>query len=114
MFDCEEVPENYLGPISKLNPDTIIFIDSADFSSPPGEVKLIEIEDIREGGLSTHNASLKLSLDFLRESATGNIFLLGIQPKSRKLGEGLSSEVEKALGKLEQILAGVLPRSPEK
>ena len=108
LFDCEEVPENYLGPISKLNPDTIIFIDSADFSSPPGEVKLIGIEEIREGGLSTHNASLKLSLDFLRESATGNIFLLGIQPKSRKLEEGLSTEVEKALGKLEQILAGIL------
>jgi hydrogenase 3 maturation protease len=103
LFNCREVPENYLGPISRVNPDTIVIIDSADFSLQPGEVKIIETGDIREGGLSTHNASLKLSLDFLKESTKADIFLLGIQPKSRKLGEGLSLPVEKALNNLEQI-----------
>ena len=103
LFNCGEVPENYLGPISRLNPDTIIFIDSADFSPQPGEIKIIEIKDIKEGGLSTHNASLKLSLNYLKESTKAEIFLLGIQPKSKELGEGISPEVEKALKNLEQI-----------
>ncbi len=109
LFDCGQAPENYLVPIAEFKPETILIIDSAQFSARPGETKLFEAEDIKGQGISTHNASLSLFMDYLKRETGADIFLLAIQPRRTKLGEEMSPEVKEALqllkDKLRQILS---------
>jgi len=97
MIDAGEVPENFLMDIVARKPDVIVFIDAADFHAPPGATRLIESNEVHGGGLSTHNASLKLSMDFLRMETKSDILLLGIQPAHTRLGEGISEPVKNAI-----------------
>ncbi len=110
LFDCGQAPENYLAPITEFEANTILIVDSAQFSARPGEMRLFETEDIKGQGISTHNASLSLFMDYLRKETEADIFLLAIQPGSTKLGEEMSPEVREALqllkDKLRQILNG--------
>lgn len=103
LIDCGTTPENYVGPIRKEKPDTLILIDCADFGAAPGEIGIFEKERIKEVGLTTHDASCKLLMQVLSESAP-SIFMIAIQPKSTQFGESLSAEAEEALRKLETIL----------
>ena len=110
LFDCGQTPENYLAPIAEFEPDTVLIIDSAQFSARTGEMRLFEAEDIKGEGISTHNASLSLFMDYLRKETGADIFLLAIQPGRTKLGEEMSPEVREALqllkDKLREILNG--------
>ena len=38
VFDAQEVPENVLGQVVKLQPDTVVFVDAADMDAQPGAV----------------------------------------------------------------------------
>ena len=107
LIDAGEVPENYLVRISEKKPDIVLLIDTADMKQPPGSVKILETEEIQETGLSTHNASLKMCIDFLKSETDARIFLLGIQPEHINLGENLSEIV---LLKI-RLLADLLIRS---
>ncbi|MBU3912444.1 MAG: hydrogenase 3 maturation endopeptidase HyCI [Candidatus Omnitrophica bacterium] len=103
--DCEVIdagvtPENYTGVIIKLKPDTILIIDTVLFEGRPGEVRLFSGEDLRSGKISTHDVSPKLLIEYLRSSTNAKIYILGIRPKSNKLGETLSDEVKEAVDKI--------------
>jgi len=100
LFDGEEVPENYLIPIANLKPNLVIIVDVVDFGSRPGAVKLFPIQQIPQGSVSTHRLSLRFLGSYLEKKTQAKIYLLGIQPKSIKLGEKLSLEVKKTLSDL--------------
>jgi len=102
VMDTGEVPENYLEKIVNLKPDTILFVDAADFNAPPGNTRSINAEDLEQGSFSTHNSSMTLVVDYLNRRLQAKIFLLGIQPKSLRMGEQLSEPVEKALKNIEE------------
>ena len=104
MIDAGEVPENVLMDVVAREPDVIIFVDAADFHATPGTTRLIESCEIRADGFSTHNASLKLSMDFLHRETNSDILLLGIQPAHIRLGEGLSEPVKKAIENISNLL----------
>jgi len=93
LFNGEQLPENYLEPIVKIQPATVVLVDAVDFGAPAGEVKVFE-EAGSQPGFSTHTLSLSLLLNYLREATQAKIFILGIQPKKTRWGEGLSKEVE--------------------
>ncbi|MFH1854592.1 MAG: hydrogenase 3 maturation endopeptidase HyCI [Candidatus Omnitrophota bacterium] len=100
VIDAGMTPENYTGIIIKSEPDTIIIIDAVLFEGKPGDVRLFSGEDLRSGKISTHDVSPKLLIQYLKESIRADIYILGIHPKSNKLGEGLSEEVKKAVGEI--------------
>ncbi len=100
LFDGEEVPENYLIPITNLKPNLVIIVDAVDFGSRPGAVKLFPIRQIPQGSFSTHRLSLRFLGSYLEKETRAKIYLLGIQPKSIRLGEKLSLEVKKTLSGL--------------
>ena len=104
LMDVGEVPENYLEKIIEQRPDTILFVDVADFNAPPGSIKLIDVESLGEGSFSTHNSSLKLVIDYLSRELEARILLLGIQPENLKMGGGLSKPVKEALKNIEKYL----------
>ncbi len=104
LMDVGEVPENYLGKIVKHKPDLIILVDAVDWGGVAGSVKIIEQENIINSGLSTHNASIELTMKYLSSESGSRIVLLGIQPETLKLGSGLSEPVKDALNRVREWL----------
>ena len=101
LFDCGETPENYIQPIIKSKPGTIIIVDASNWSGRVGELRLIKKEEIKDFGFSTHNASLRLFLDYLeKELPLASIIIIGVQVGRRQLMQPLSPEAEAALNEL--------------
>jgi len=104
LIDAGEVPENYLVRITEKKPDIVLLIDSADMKQPPGATKIFCAGEMQQGGLSTHNASLKMCIDFLKSETNARIFLLGIQPEHINLGENLSEIVLRTIKQLADLI----------
>ncbi len=97
VIDAGITPENYTGVIARLNPDTIIIVDTVQFEANPGDTRLFRGDDLRSGKISTHDVSPKLLIEYLKSSTNASIYVLGIRPKSNKFGEGMSKEVREAV-----------------
>jgi len=101
LIDGGSAPENYVGKITSLKPDTILVIDACDLGWTPGRMELIEIEAMKNIGHSTHSISPGVFMTYLREATGADIFMLAIQPKRVKLEEKISSSVKGAIEKIE-------------
>jgi len=104
LIDAGEVPENYLSKIVEFNPETILLIDAVDFNESPGKIKLVEQDEIINTGFSTHNSSLVLVINYLRNEIEADILFLGIQPKGTALMAGLSEPVEASVSEIEDAI----------
>jgi hydrogenase maturation protease len=104
FVDASEVPENYCGWVEKQKLDAVVFVDAVDFGGAPGEWRIIPFEDLMHSASSTHRLSLHFLIRYLTERWKGEALLAGVQPKSLKLGEGLSSEVESGIANLAECL----------
>lgn len=109
LFDCGTAPENYILPILATNADTIIFVDAADSGSMPGDIKILDLEEISTVSFSTHSPSPRLFIDLLKTGKDDlNIFFISIQPKSASLGQSLTKEVMDSLDLLKDALVEAL------
>ena len=107
LFDCGEVPENYIQPIIEDKPQTIIIVDASDWGGTIGELRLIEKEKIKNFGFSTHNASLAIFCDYLeKELPLARIIIIGVQVGKRDLMHPISTEVEATLNELVDFFIG--------
>ncbi len=105
IIDVGITPENYAGKIIEFLPSCLWLIDAIDFKAKPGTWKIFKPEELFIQNLFfTHNCSLELFCDYIKRNIKVPIFILGIQPKSIKLGDGLSQEVESALLEIEKEL----------
>lgn len=103
-MNCGEVPENYLSKIISSGAKTVVLADAVAMKGAPGDTRLFSCEEIEGTGVSTHGISLALLADTIKQGSGADIYLLGIQPKSVKLGEPLSKDVEKAVAELLEIM----------
>lgn len=108
VIDAEELPENYLGPVSAGRPEVLMIVDAADMQAQPGNLGIIEQDDIASSGLSTHSASLSLFLMVLQSEIQPDVFVLGIQPQDISFGAPLSPPVVESLGLIEEALVRIL------
>ena len=109
LFNCGTAPENYIFPILSAACDTIVLVDAADLGMPPGEAKVLNLDQIMNVSFSTHSPSPRLFTDLLKTGKEDlNIFILSVQPKSTALGGPMSDEVLKGLGLLAGIFSEVL------
>jgi len=107
VFDSGTTPENYLGKIVREKPDTVIIIDAVDFGGAPGEFRILEAGEVRTVNLfSTHNASISLSINYLKSNLQADILILIIQPKSITFTDKLSPEIAKSIDILEDWFLG--------
>ena len=104
FVDASEVPENYGGWVAKQRLDVVLFVDAVEFGGAPGEWRLIGIEELMHSASSTHRLSLHFLIRYLKEQWKGEALLVGIQPKSLKLGDALSPEVAAGIEELAGIL----------
>jgi hydrogenase 3 maturation protease len=114
LLDCGEVPENFLGKITELRPDTILIIETVHLGASPGAVAIIEPDDFDCSATGhmryTHHASLYLAMNYLKIEIGAEVFVLGIQPKKTEFGMKISNEVKKTLSILKEILMMFLNR----
>jgi hydrogenase 3 maturation protease len=109
LFDCGTAPENYAIPILSTAADTIIFIDAADIGRSPGEIAVLDLDDISTVSFSTHCPSPRLFIDLLKTGKDDlNIFFISIQPRSTMLGAHLSGEIIASLELLKDALVKAL------
>lgn len=97
LIDCGEVPENYTGVIRRFNPTHTIIIDSCLKEKRPGSIFILKKEKILENGLSTHRMSIGMLVRFIEETIGSRVFIIGVEPKSLSLGQGLSKPVQRAM-----------------
>lgn len=108
VFIGGTAPENITSEIKRFAPSVIIIIDSADMERSPGEISIIDAEDIGGVSLSTHNLPAGMLIDYLTQFLKCDIFIIGIQPRSLTFGSGLSPEVESASKMLAETIADIL------
>jgi hydrogenase 3 maturation protease len=104
VFDAGPTPENYLEKIIKENPETLVILDAADFGGSPGEFRVLEAGELcTVNFFSTHNASITLTINYLKNSIKADIIILIIQPKTIAFSDKLSKEVAKSINLLEDF-----------
>ena len=116
MIDCScinagQVPENSFGLIMKERPDTVIIIDAVQLFRKPGSYQLLTEMDIQHTGFSTHTLSLSVFMQYVKEVSDADVFLLGIQPRSTDLGEGLTPQLQHSLDEIVNLIVEVCRRS---
>jgi hydrogenase maturation protease len=80
-----------------------------EFGGEPGECRVIPFEHLMISASNTHRMSLHYTVMFLRDRWEGDAILVGIQPKSMTLGEGLSVEVSVGV---ERLVTAMLDAAP--
>jgi hydrogenase 3 maturation protease len=113
LIDAGEAPENYTGRIIAAAPDTIVFVDAADFGAQPGDVAVLEPEQISGCGISTHQMPLNVFFKYIRENCRADAFALGIQPAQIGFGDPMSPAVASSVEALANLLQDVMPLSGE-
>lgn len=104
--DATEVPENYAGWVPKQDLEAVVFVDAVEFGGEPGECRIIPFEHLMISASNTHRMSLHYTVMYLRDQWEGDAILVGIQPKSVTLGEGLSGEVSAGVERLANVMLG--------
>jgi hydrogenase 3 maturation protease len=89
-------PENCTGPIRSQAPSHLVLIDAAHLGGQPGDVALLERDQIVGTSFSTHTLPLNVIIDFIASSnpQLEDVFLIGIQPKAMGFDEPLTDTIE--------------------
>ena len=90
--DCGTALENASGIVSRESPDLLVLVDAASMGLEPGAIRRLPTSDTDRMLASTHGLPLPFVIERLREHV-GEVVLVGIEPKTLSLGEGLSDEV---------------------
>jgi hydrogenase 3 maturation protease len=92
--------ENYIGKINTINPDILVLIDCAEIKSPPGSIRLLPIDRIKDLTFNTHSISLKRLSEFFNMP----VYILGIQPEKIEFGENISYIVKEVADRLIKVI----------
>ena len=107
-------PENYLQKINSINTEFRLWIDVVNWSAEPGEFRLFSLDEIDHIAISTHNFSLTVLINYLNQIKPAKDYLLGIQPVSIQLGEGLSLPVANTIDQLLLLMKKTLLATSDK
>lgn len=80
VIDGGSAPENDVVAIRELSPELLLIVDATDMGLNPGDIRIIDPDDIAEMFMmTTHNMPLNYLVDQLKEDV-GEVVFLGIQP----------------------------------
>lgn len=107
-LDAGVVPEEYTSQIKRMNPHAIIFLDAIDHGGIPGEIRIIEPDQILSARESSHILPLNLIMEFLKEETCADVFLIGVQYHDISPESGLSPEMEHALQRCVDLIGAMI------
>jgi len=113
-FDAGMAPENWLGPIARATPATILVLDAADLRQPPGTLRLLrpDASDADTIGISTHGLPLGVFLRLAQDRCAAPAWLLAAQPARLSLGEEMSNPMTAAVRRAAQAIAQAFAPAP--
>jgi hydrogenase 3 maturation protease len=103
-IDAGNAPENCLGRIAREEPDTLLLVDVAQLDLEPGQYGVLQPEEILKCGLTTHDMSSRMLIEFLQNQTQAKIFMLAVQPQDISLGEPISECLLKTLEEIELLI----------
>jgi hydrogenase 3 maturation protease len=104
-IDAGPAPENVTGAIKRLKPKAIVFVDALIFGDrAPGTPAIVEIDEVRHLGESTHTLSLDVVMEYLQIETGADVFMIGVQPQRIADGEGLSPGMRDHLQRLAAVI----------
>lgn len=103
-IDAGTAPENYVGKIVEENPNTVIIADAAYLGRKTGEYELIKKKDIIKTGLTTHDLSPAMFIEYLEKSMDADIYMLAAQPENVNFGEEMSRTMKETVEKLARLI----------
>jgi len=109
VFNCETVPENFLMPIVRAEPHTLVVVDCVEFGAEPGEIDLFETDRIGHSSFSTHSMTPSLFIEFVQKETGADCFILGVQPDRGGSAAGMSRAVKRAAERIVAALAHAGP-----
>jgi hydrogenase 3 maturation protease len=107
----ETAPENLTGEIKKIAPSHLIIIDSANIGEKPGSIALLNHKDVGGFTFCTHMLPIKVMVEYLLQSFSCEIIIIGIQPESFDYERGLTGEVKKSVNQISRVLEKILTAS---
>ena len=102
-IDTGSVPESYTSVIRRKQPEQLVLVDAADMGLPPASIRLLSPEKITTPSFSTHSMPLSTLISYVREFC-GQLYIIGIQPKSTKAGGRLSVPVRKSGERVAELI----------
>ena len=102
--DAGNTPENHLGRIIKEEPELVLLVDVADLGLDPGQYRVLHPAEILKRGLTTHDMSSRMMIEFLQDQTQANIVMLAVQPENISLGESMSECLNKTLDEIELLI----------
>lgn len=110
-IDAGTAPENHMGVIARAKPDTVLLIDAAHLKMRPGAYDILEKEDIARCGLTTHDISPRMLMEYLEKETQAHICMLAVQPARVAFGTAMSGRVAKALDELSELIQHIVLQS---
>jgi hydrogenase 3 maturation protease len=108
VFIGETAPENLTGEIKRFEPTHLLIIDSADLDTEPGQIRVLNPEEIGGTSFCTHSLPIKVMVDYLLQSLKFEVITIGIQPKTLAVGAKPSKEVLASAKKLSSTITKLL------
>lgn len=109
LFDCQTTPENFIAPIARAKPASIMLVDACPTGAEPGTIGLFTLECMHETTFHTHASTPALFLDLLVERTGAACFMLGVQPRTSGLGVAMTAEIRAAAAAIADAVAEILP-----
>jgi len=106
LFDGEDNVEALITKIAQLQPENVVFVDSCEMKTEPGETRLISVTETSYPFFTTHGVPLKLLAEQLL--ADSEVWILAIQPKKTDFGEHLSPEIQVAVDAASDFITRIL------
>jgi len=102
------MPERLLAKLASEEGRIIVF-DAVEASGGPGEVVFRSMADTKYGFFGTHNIPLRLVPGLT--ARLGDVFIVGVQPASLEVGQGLTGKVRESVREIVGVVAeGVAER----
>jgi hydrogenase 3 maturation protease len=108
LLNTESTPENHTHEIRNLKPSHIIIIDAVEFDAKPGEMLIIDKNQIDTFNVSTHSMPISFIINFIEETIGSKIMTVGIQPKQMNLNNIISDEVKKSVDELTDMIVDLV------
>ncbi len=105
LIDAGDTPEDYWAVLEAIHPEVVLIVDAVALGSAPGDVALVEIAQLAGTRLTTHNTSIALLAQALRERTACDVLVIGIQPQELSLGMPMSQRVRATLDCLVHLFA---------
>ena len=94
FFDAEDSVESIISKVIETKPKYVIFVDSCEMNTEPGEIRLISVSDTDYPFFATHGIPLKLLSERLLPQSEA--WILAIQPDHVEFSDKMSREVTEA------------------